>query len=498
MGQQGSPKLRGINRQQGCFATVRPEDLIDGDHAARIIWQLTEGLDLSKLEAGIRSFEGAAGNSCWPPRLLMCVWLYAYQQGIGSAREVVRRMDWEPGFRWLCAMEVINIQSLCTFRLQQKATLEDLMAQVLAALAEEQLIDLRTIVHDGTKIQSRGGKNSAHRRSTLARHYEEAKAYMDQLEREAAKNSEGVSKRRQAAVERAQRERLRRLQSALGEMKRREEAEADANKRAQVRVSESEPDARLMRHTEHGGWLQSYNVQITAEMENNFIVGVQVTTDQNDTQQLLPALETMQQLTGVQPERMVADEGYVTRENIQATAEAGVEFIAPVPDEMARHAAARSRLGIAEEFDASLFQPDGNTLRCPAGKQLVQIGEKVHHGLPERTYATPPGSCDACMHKPRCCPRAGPRGRLIHRFQEHESILQHAQRMATERCRALYRLRSQFGEFCQMRWKGSWGLRRFMLWGKEKAQTEALWIALAFNFSQWKWARAKAQMQASI
>ena len=233
-------------------------------------------------------------------------------------------------------------------------------------------------------------------------------------------------------------------------------------------------------------------------MENNFLVGVQVTTDQNDTQQLLPAFQTMQQWTGVQPERIVADEGYVTRENMQGAAEAGVELIAPVPDEKARNAAARSRLGIAEEFDASFFPQDGESLRCPAGNALVQIGRKVHHGLPQRTYATAAGTCDACPHKPRCCPTAGPQGRLIHRFEEHESVWQHAQRMATERCRTLYRRRSQFGEFCQMRWKAQWGLRRFRLWGKEKAQIEALWMALAFNFNQWNWARAKAQIHLKL
>lgn len=64
-----------------------------------------------------------------------------------------------------------------------------------------------------------------------------------------------------------------------------------------------------MRHTEHGGYLQSYNVQVTTETQNNFIVGVQVTTDQNDTQQLLPLLDTVQQLTGSKPEQIVADEG---------------------------------------------------------------------------------------------------------------------------------------------------------------------------------------------
>ncbi len=372
------------------------------------------------------------------------------------------------------------------------------MAQVLAALAEEKLVDLRTVVQDGTKIQARGGKGSAHRRTTLERHYEEAKTYISQMEGEMANNSEGVRTRRQTALERAHRERLKRLESALNEMTRREEDESDAQKRAQLRVSETEPEARLMRHTEHGGWLQSYNVQITTEMQNNFIASVQVTRDQNDTQQLLPALKNVEQWTGVKPEQIVADEGYVTRDNIQGAAEAHVELIAPVPDEFARKAASRSRLGIADEFDASFFRQEGDSLRCPAGNELVEIGQKVHHGLLERTYATAPGTCTACVHKPDCCPKSGSQGRLIHRILEHESIVQHAQRMATERCRALYRLRSRVGEFCQMRWKGNWGLRRFALWGKEKAQTEALWMALAFNFNQWHWARANVQPGLSI
>jgi hypothetical protein len=389
-------------------------------------------------------------------------------------------------------MEVINLQTLCSFRLQQKKTLEDLMAQVLAVLAQEKLVELRTVVHDGTKMQSRGGKGSAHRRATLERHYQPAKAYIDQIDREADESAEGGRTRRQAAMQRHAQERLQRLESALSEMTQREQAEPESKKRTQLRVSETEPEARLMRHTEHGGWLQSYNVQITAETQNNFIVGVQVTTDQNDTQQLLPLLDTVEQLTGSKPEQIVADEGYVTRDNIQQVAAANVELIAPVPDEFARNAASRSRLGIADEFDASVFQQQGDTLRCPAGNELVIIGQKVHHGLQERTYATATGTCDACVHKTHCCPKAGPQGRLIHRVVEHDSVRQHAQRMSTERCQALYRLRSRVGEFCQMRLKASWGLRRFALWGKEKAQIEILWMALAFNFSQWNWARAKA------
>lgn len=149
------------------------------------------------------------------------MWLYAYQQGIAWAREVSRRIEWEPGLGWLCGMEVINVQTLCSFRLQQKETLEDLMAQVLAALAEEKLLDLRVVVQDGTKMQPRGSKGSGRRRATLQQHSEQAKAYIEQLDSQAAENSSEGRRRRQAALQSRASERLQRLESALSEMTRR-------------------------------------------------------------------------------------------------------------------------------------------------------------------------------------------------------------------------------------------------------------------------------------
>lgn len=161
----------------------------------------------------------------------------------------------------------------------------------------------------------------------------------------------------------------------------------------------------------------------------------------------------------------------MTRDNIQQIAEANVELIAPVADEFARNAAARSRLGIADEFDASHFEQQGDTLRCPAGHHLVLMGQKVHQGLAERTYATAPGTCAACANKPQCCPKAGPQGRLIHRIVEHESVLQLAQRMSTEQCRSLYRLRCRVGEFCQMRWEGHLGIAAVRTLGERKGSS---------------------------
>ena len=125
--------------------------------------------------------------------------------------------------------------------------------------------------------------------------------------------------------------------------------------------------AHAMRHTEHGGWALSYNLQLSTEAQNNFIVGVAVTTDYNDTHQLEPALTTIRNYTGRTPVRLIADAGYATRDNVAALTRANVELIAPFKKESARQAGNLRRHGIAPAFGRSHFVAEGDHLRCPAG-----------------------------------------------------------------------------------------------------------------------------------
>jgi hypothetical protein len=74
-----SPRLKMINRQQMVLHTVDVERLIAEDHPARAIWELAGRLNLDAFYAPIRSLEGSAGRSAFDPRLLICLWIYAYQ-----------------------------------------------------------------------------------------------------------------------------------------------------------------------------------------------------------------------------------------------------------------------------------------------------------------------------------------------------------------------------------------------------------------------------------
>ncbi len=71
-----------INRDQQVLQPLDIERLIAADHAARKIWAVVTGLDLSRFEEQIAGREGGAGWPCRPARLLVSVLVCCYQQGV--------------------------------------------------------------------------------------------------------------------------------------------------------------------------------------------------------------------------------------------------------------------------------------------------------------------------------------------------------------------------------------------------------------------------------
>ena len=57
---QQKPKIKyiSVDRRQLCFAEVDLDRLIDDDHAARMIWEMAERIDVSQFEEQAESWEG--------------------------------------------------------------------------------------------------------------------------------------------------------------------------------------------------------------------------------------------------------------------------------------------------------------------------------------------------------------------------------------------------------------------------------------------------------
>src|SRR5260370_683427 len=166
------PLIRWVNRQQMSWSDVDVERLVDDDHPARLMWAMVGRLDLRGFYQGIESSAEEGGRPAFDPQLLISLWVYAYSQGIGSAREVARRCEYDPAFQWLTGLQEVNYHTLADFRVEKQKELDELFTQVLAALSKEGLVTLDQVMQDGTKIRAQASPRSVHWENQIQTHVE--------------------------------------------------------------------------------------------------------------------------------------------------------------------------------------------------------------------------------------------------------------------------------------------------------------------------------------
>ena len=470
--------IRLVNRQQMSWRAVDVEKLIGEDHAARAIWTLVGRLDLSEFYQGIESSAEEGGRPAFDPQLLISLWVYAYSQGIGSAREVARRCEYDPAFQWLTGLEEVNYHTLADFRVEKQKELDELFTQVLGVLSKEGLVTLEEVMQDGTKIAARASGSSFHREKTLREHLERARRQVEALRDPGAEVGE---KRKQAARERAARESEERLEKALVELEHLREVKPTAEEKREARVSGSDPEARVMKQAD-GGFRPGYNAQISTESKNGFVVAVEVTQAGNDYQQLLPAVERIEQRWQRKPGRMVVDAGYTSGENIQGMAERGIDLVGSLADDAAKARNNQDRRFAAERFT---FEADRDRYVCPAGKPLTYEGSWERGGSKQYKYKAAREDCDPCSMRASCCGENRKQSRSVIRKQESAAMSAFRRKMASEEAQAIYRRRGPVSEFVHAWIKSKLGLRQYHVRGLNKVRTETLWACFTYNLQQW-------------
>jgi transposase len=471
------PLIRHVNRQQMSWRAVDVEKLIGEDHPARAIWTLVGRLDLSSFYRAIDSSAEEGGRPAFEPELLISLWVYAYSQGIGSAREVARRCEYDRAFQWLTGLTEVNYHTLADFRVEKQQELDELFTQVLAALSKEGLITLEQVMQDGTKIRALASSRSFRQEETIREHLEQAR------QRVAAmgdpRNDESTPKAKQAQA-RALREQQERLESALEELQKLQVRKDGRKAKREPRVSTTDPQARVMKQSDEGFAL-SYNAQISADAAHGLIVGVAVTQAANDTGQLLPAVDQVEQRLNKRPQQMVADRGYTTRENIEKMATREIDFLGAM-----RYVPRGANLPNRFPPNAFPYEPERDCCVCPEGKILHR--QRQRKAGPEMIYhifEARAEDCQACSRKPECCPDNKIHGRSVAHLEESPLVIAFRKKMASEEAQQKYCRRGRIVEFCHAWIKSKLGLRQFHVRGLAKAQMEMLWACLTYNLQHW-------------
>lgn len=483
-----APRVRIVNRQQMLMRPIDVEKLIEEDHPARAIWELVGRLDLGSYYGEIEAVEGVAGRPALDPRMMVSLWIFAYSEGVGSAREIEALCQYHPAYQWLTGMQPVNHHSLSDFRVSNKGALDKMFVEVLGLLSAEGLVTLERVTQDGTKIKANAGGDTFRREEHVRQHLESAR---QQVEAMGDPQGEEVSLRRAKAKERAARERRQRLESALGELEK-----LKAEKGGEIRVSVSDPEARVMKQPD-GGFAPSYNAQICTDAAEGVIVAVQVTQAGNDYAQLIPGVENVERNMGREPDQVIADGGFTSRENILAMAERNIDFIGSFSN--ADRTNRLKALGVANEFypDAFVYDEVHNTYTCPAGKTLKSDGKWKLTGCTVYRYQAQASDCHSCPFQTKCCPKSK-NGRVISRSEDAPAMVAFLEKMNTEAAKEIYRQRSRVAEFPNAWIKDKIGLRQFSVCGLLKVGMEALWACLTYNIQVWIRLRWRPQFARAV
>ena len=322
------PRLRCVDRQDTVLRLMKIDDLIDDEHLARTVWAFVETMDFTTLYAQVKAIEGKPGSPAIDFKILTAILLYAKLDGEISARRIADYCKAYNPYIWLCGGVNINHHSLSDFETGHAEWLEEQFVSHLTSMMTQGFVHMERVAQDGMRVRANAGAASFRRKETLEECLEQAQAYQAQLQRERQDDVQVQNKRKQAAQERAARERIERIQAAIAQVPE-VEAKKKEKDRKKARVSTTDPDARVMKMAD-GGYRSALNAQFASDPSSQIIIGFDVINEGSDQNQLSPMLEQIHEHTGQYPDEALVDGGFINKKEVEHCATKGITVYGPV------------------------------------------------------------------------------------------------------------------------------------------------------------------------
>lgn len=243
---QGAPRVMSPVRNQVELRPVDLDAMLGLAHPARTVWAFVQTMDLAPLYARIKSAGSRGGAPAIDPAILVALWLWATVDGVGSAREIDRLCERDDAYRWICGGVGVNYHSLADFRTEHEAWLDTQLTRSITSLLERRLVTLDVVAQDGLRVRAHAKASSFRRRDKLAELHAQAQEQVRALKRELREDAGASARRKQAAIERAAREREQRLAAAVATMdklQRKTPAQPKAAKRSRQSPGDEPPVA---------------------------------------------------------------------------------------------------------------------------------------------------------------------------------------------------------------------------------------------------------------
>ena len=331
-----SARVKRPERSQQEWRPFALDQLLPSDHRARVVWNYVDSLDLSPAYRKIRAVEGSAGRDAVDPKILMTLWMFATIEGVSSGRQIARLCERDLAYMWICGGVGVNYHLLSDFRTAHGDFLDLLLSDTIATLLHQGLVTLDVVSQDGMRVRANAGSDSFRGKETLEKCHQRAAEQVRKLreERDNEVQRDASQTRRQAARERAAREREQRVAKALEELTKLQEQREKRKKGTgdSARCSMTDPEARNMKMGD-GGFRPAYNVQFATDGQARMIVGVAVTNSGSDRGQMDSMHQTVTDCYQRTAEQYLVDGGFATKDDITAVEQRGSKVYAPIHGE---------------------------------------------------------------------------------------------------------------------------------------------------------------------
>ena len=401
------------------------ETIIPEDESVRTLMRIAERIDYTKL-SGVYERENPREAT---PKQMFLVVVLGYMEGKYSTRKIERACWTDTRFMWLLGEKRRPDYTRISRFLQRISggILEDLFYQVVHLLHEDGEIEYEHLFVDGTKIEANANRYTFVWRKRVEKGIAKLAERKERLTAELGtryafelgkiKEPEEMLSRLQQLVKEQgiifvhgsgkRKTQLQRDIEALEALMEKSKEYADHMEILGKRNSYSKTDhsATFMRmkddHMQNGQLKPGYNVQLGIEAE--YIVGVDVSSDLNDTQALLPLVKRMEEKGGIKHQDVTTDSGYETEETYRGMAEREqTAYIKPQNYEKSKKRSFRRNAFLWENMP---YDKEKNCFTCPAGKELRFSGDrkrKTKSGFEQTVSMYQAEGCTRCPYKEHC------------------------------------------------------------------------------------------------
>jgi transposase len=352
--------------EQAALLPLHVRDVLSEKHLVFLISAVVEKQDLCAWEAAYSD----EGQRPYHPALLLKVLLYGFALGVRSSRKIEQRIKEDLGFRYLAGGAEPDHKTICEFLRRHGRRVNDLFTAVLEQLQAAGLGKLGMVACDSTRVKANASRDRVMTEAGLRAERAYKRRQVRQWQRELSaldgdENPGGVV----AELERVQ-QRLAEIPGQLQELR----------KSGQKRLSRTDADSRFLHSRE--GFVLGYTAE-AAVSEDGMIVAARVTQAANDHASLVPLVHEVERRCGQRPQKVLADAGFYSNQNVEAMEERGVELY--VPDSvLAREFKQGQRVRGAMRISHAGLKRMRRRLRSPAGRKLYERRK----GLIEPVFGT--------------------------------------------------------------------------------------------------------------